>query len=467
MLLEATTGCSHRCQMCTAHSPRLSRPTPAQNMPFDQIERLLTEAAGLGVEEVWLAGRGEPLIHPQAMEILELIGSLGMQGEVTTNGQPLREELLDRLCGVGLRQLSISIDSGRAETYARVHQAPAADRARLLGVIQQLAQRGKVRPKLLVSMVLTKLNRAEILELVRDAIEAGVDGVVIGGMRPVPFDSSDLALEEQEWALIRDDLARAAEMTRQVGVELWTDSIPSGGQPSAEAWPYQEMACFIGHTFSVVDVQGIVHGCCTCQNRLGDLTGSSFAQVWRGRSYQLYRKLLRELPSSGLTPPRCDCRYGCGHIGENQALQQAFAFSFPRSVPETDFVTRLELARAVGRTLFASAAEGSAEEFADLGSGDVPGEARRHAANLRRLGVILGTGSLGGKPLFDPRRLVSREEAAEVLRRALVASGHTPAQAGELAAAACEGPPRPDDVLTKRDLGDWLAALSSRTNARL
>jgi hypothetical protein len=89
---------------------------------------------------------------------------------------------------------------------------------------------------------------------------------VVGGMRPVPFDSTDLALSEEDWARVREDLAKAGELAAEAGVELRTDNIRPAERPRSEAWPYEKMACFIGHIFTVIDVHGNVDGCCTCQN---------------------------------------------------------------------------------------------------------------------------------------------------------------------------------------------------------
>lgn len=476
LLLEPTTGCNHRCVMCWDHSPRLARPTGARHMPFDRVSSLLREMAGMGTEEVWLAGRGEPLVHPRAAEILQLIGSLGMRSIITTNGGLLTEELADRLCGWGLQQLSVSIDSATPETYHQVHGGAPADRARILSLIRRLAGGADCKPRLLVSMVLSQLNFRELLALVREAIEAGATGVVIGGMRPVPFDSADLALSDDDWARVRDDLAEAREMTRQAGVDLATDNIrPAAGrrlreacvggvhEPRPQDWPYADMACFIGHLFTVVDVDGVVHGCCTCQNRLGSLEAGPFRSIWWSRQYQLYRRVLRGLPSTGLTPPRCECRYGCGHVPENAQLQRELSFRFrgaaeggPREA--CDFATRMDVADALcaqlGDILPAKQRE---FPFADLSAAG----ALDAASRLRQSGVMGGIGSMDGISLFEPERMVAREEFEEIALRALVASGIEGGTARSLIARARAGAGHPAEPLGKRDMARWLSQVAA------
>jgi len=463
VLLEPTTGCNHRCIMCWDHSPRLARPTPGRHMPFERVRSLLYEMAEMGTEEVWLAGRGEPLVHPKAMEVLQLIGSLGMRSIITTNGGPLTEEVADRLCEWGLQQLSISIDSGTPETYAKVHSAAPEERARILGLIRRLSKRGEGRPRLLVSMVLSQWNFRELPDLVRDAVEAGATGIVVGGMRPVPFDSGDLALSDEDWARVREDLDMAREMAGAAGVDLATDNIRAAERPRAEAWPYGEMACFIGHLFTVVDVEGSVHGCCTCQNKLGSLEEASFREIWRSRPYRMFRGILREMPSTGLTPPRCECRHGCGHVPENAQLQRELGFRFPAEGRETEFATREEVAAALCRYLDAML-PGPKREFAFA---DVEGrEATEAASRLRGVGIMGGIGSMDGVSLFEPQRLVARGEFEEILKRALTASGVEQERAEGSIVEARAGEGHPAEPLVKRDMDRWLGRLGEKLRAK-
>jgi MoaA/NifB/PqqE/SkfB family radical SAM enzyme len=459
LLLEPTTGCNHQCIMCWDHSPRLARPTGARHMPFERVSALLREMAELGAEEVWLAGRGEPLVHPRAPDILQLIGALGMRSIITTNAGRLTEELADKLCEWNLQQLSISIDSGTPETYQQVHGGAPGDRERILRLIKHLARRADHKPRLLVSMVLSHLNFRELLTLVRDAIDAGATGIVVGGMRPVPFDLTGLSLSDDDWAQVRADLARAVEMTRQAGVDLAVDNIRPVGKPRSESWPYERMACFIGHLFAVIDVDGVVHGCCTCQNRLGSLDDASFRGIWWSPQYRRYRQVLREMPSSGLTPPRCECRHGCGHVPENAQLQRELGFRFPGAAPPSQFATRLQVAEAVCRRLDRLLPAKSR----DFTFADVTDPRRLEATGrLRQAGIMSGIGSMDGVSLFEPQRMVAREEFADILRRALAAFGLPRDRADDCIATSRVGAGHAAGPLLRADMEQWLSGLVAR-----
>jgi MoaA/NifB/PqqE/SkfB family radical SAM enzyme len=426
-------------------------------MPFERVANLLRDMAAMGTEEVWLAGRGEPLLHPKSKDILKLIGDLGMRSIITTNAAVLTDELADQLCDWNLQQLSISIDSGTPETYANVHGGPPEDRARILRLLRYLSQRQGRKPRLLVSMVFSHANFRELLPFVQDAIDAGVSGIVVGGMRPVPFDSTDLALSEEDWARVRADLKKARELTQAAGIDLTVDNVRTEERPRAGSWPYADMGCFIGHLFTVIDVHGDVHGCCTCQNKLGSLDQAPSQDVWHSRPYCQYRRILREMPSTGVTPPRCECRHGCGHIPENARLQQGLGFTFPESLPHSEFATRLDVAQAVCRH-FDSILPPLARDyrFADL-----PSEHEQTASRMRQIGAMAGTGSMDGVSLFEPDRLVAREEFEILLGTVLVASGIGPDRADSAIGETRTGTADRAESIAKQDMHSWLSRLQS------
>jgi len=103
-----TTACNYRCLMCTDHGPLIPESTPAKVMPWDTVERLLRDAAAMGAEQAWFAGRGEPLLYPEAVAMVSLASSLGLQAAITTNGSKLTEALAQELCEAGLSLEAVS-----------------------------------------------------------------------------------------------------------------------------------------------------------------------------------------------------------------------------------------------------------------------------------------------------------------------------------------------------------------------
>ncbi len=328
VLLEATTACNYRCLMCTDHGPLAGREVPAKVMPWGHIEPLLRELASLGGEEVWLAGRGEPLCHPQVGEMVALTASLGMKSMITTNGGLLTDTLADELCDAGVYQLSFSLNSGSPETYAAVHGAAAGERARLLALMRRISQRPQP-PLLLASLVLLQQNSGELLPFVRDAIAAGVVGIEVLGLRFADLFPT-LALES--WDRVRADLAEAQAFAQQAGVVLQTSNVPAAKGEEAPPGPsHWTLGCFVGHLFTRIDVDGVLHGCCSCENLLASLHEGSFAQAWWSRPYQKFREAGRRMAERGAAPPACNCA-DCGNGMDNAVAfrEQGFRTLPPR-----------------------------------------------------------------------------------------------------------------------------------------
>lgn len=452
LLLEPTTSCNYHCLMCTDHSPLLDSHVAAQVMPWEQIERLLRDAAAMGAEEIWLAGRGEPLLHPRITEIVALAASLGMHSMITTNGGRLSEGLADQLCDAGLSQLSVSINSGSPNTYARVHGVPSEERTRILSAMRRVSARPRP-PALFASMVILKPNLAELLDFVKDGISAGADALDLLGVRhPGAFPT--LALDEEDWDQVRRDLAPATAMAREAGVELRMSGIPAKGEGTHAGPSHWTLGCFVGYLFLRIEANGNVHGCCSCENRLGSLAETSFAEVWGSRLYRRFRRECRAMPATGLMPASCACDY-CGNAMDNVVAHGELGFRPVRGGREDGVATRLDLARIVWRGLGALLPrDGDAPGYADL-TREEAGRAWAGVVGLQSAGVMTGApGAPGGLRQFWPCRPVAQAEAAEVLRRCLATLGVPPDRCDELISS---GAPKTRglDALLKSELERW------------
>ena len=99
-----TRRCNLACSYCNEYDA-VSDPVPTAEM-LRRVDRL----AELGTLSVTLSG-GEPLLHPEAEEIVRRIRSHGMVAGLITNGYLLGEERIRRLNRAGLDHLQISIDN--------------------------------------------------------------------------------------------------------------------------------------------------------------------------------------------------------------------------------------------------------------------------------------------------------------------------------------------------------------------
>ena len=107
MYLEITTCCNLSCSFC----PGTKRPAA-----FLSPENFRTLAAKLRPygEYLYLHVMGEPLLHPQLPQLLEICRALGFRATLTTNGTLLPKKQGALLCAPALRKVSVSLHSFEA-----------------------------------------------------------------------------------------------------------------------------------------------------------------------------------------------------------------------------------------------------------------------------------------------------------------------------------------------------------------
>lgn len=111
--LELTTACNLRCRHCY----RESDSTQSDFFPIAELLKILAELKSLGLRTVELTG-GEPLLHPNFLEILSFCADKFSLVGVLSNGTILGKEVFEIYQSLGDRLiLSISLDGPDAESH--------------------------------------------------------------------------------------------------------------------------------------------------------------------------------------------------------------------------------------------------------------------------------------------------------------------------------------------------------------
>jgi len=133
--VEPTTGCNLSCRTCVRHS--WDEPTGFMEMEsYRALIRGLSQVPSLNRVSFW--GFGEPLLHPDIVEMVSLAKGLGASTDLITNGLLLTRELAERLVEAGLDRLTVSIDGVSTRGNADVRSG--ADLNAVLRNIEQLQQ---------------------------------------------------------------------------------------------------------------------------------------------------------------------------------------------------------------------------------------------------------------------------------------------------------------------------------------
>ena len=186
--LSVTDRCDFRCVYCMGEEmtflPR------EQVLTLEELEWLGRAFIGLGVTKIRLTG-GEPLVRSNILQLFKNLGKLPDLNELvlTTNGsqlvkmaQPLRE--------AGLKRINISLDTLKPERFQRITQFNKLEA--VLQGINAAIQVGFHRIKL-NAVILKNRNHDEVIDLVRFAIEHGIDISFIEEMPLGTINSHDRA----------------------------------------------------------------------------------------------------------------------------------------------------------------------------------------------------------------------------------------------------------------------------------
>jgi radical SAM protein with 4Fe4S-binding SPASM domain len=165
----------------------------------------MEEAAMLGVKSVMFAGTGEPLIHKRISEITRSAVASSLDVAFTTNGV-----LLERLEPVNLcTWIKISLNAGRQDTYAKVHQTHPKDWERVWNGIRDAVKR-KGTCTIGVQAVVLPENVYEMRELASMSQDAGVDYLVLK-----PYSQGTFSITHQyegvDYAQMRSELESVKE----------------------------------------------------------------------------------------------------------------------------------------------------------------------------------------------------------------------------------------------------------------
>jgi len=177
MEISPSGACNHRCTFCAKDYIGY----PARLLDTGTLLQCLFESAAGGVRSIMYGGEGEPLLHPDIVEIIRRTRSTGIDVALNTNGVHLVPTVSERILPE-LSWLRVSINAGSPETYAAIHSTNAADFETVLENIRYAAQFKKksgCNCTLGTQALLLPENATELVLLAELVREAGADYLVI------------------------------------------------------------------------------------------------------------------------------------------------------------------------------------------------------------------------------------------------------------------------------------------------
>lgn len=302
--------CNFRCVMCEEHSKHnLQRRTQEKRrMPIALIEKIIAEAAAMGLQEVIPSTMGEPLLYDDFERILELCQHYQVKLNLTTNGSFPKHNGKGGVAYWASRIVPVTSDvkfswnGAQAETQEKIMFG-----ARWDDVLSNLKHFIQVRDthatqaghycRVTFQLTFLEWNLAELPDIVKLAAQLGVDRVKGHHLWAHFPDIEPLSMRRNAEAIARwnqtvEAMQTAAEQYRLPnGNQVLLDNIyPLDTTATQNLAPHGECP-FLGQE-AWVNTEGRFDPCCApdAQRRsLGDfgyLHRHSLADIWHSEAYQ-------------------------------------------------------------------------------------------------------------------------------------------------------------------------------------
>jgi len=194
-----TEGCNCKCRHCWI-TPKYEVGGKGKwpYLALTEFKKIVKQGLKLGLQSVKLTG-GEPLIHPDILEILAYIEKTNLRLIVETNGLACTPEIAAAIKRCTNPFVSISLDGANPETHNWVRGVDNAYKQAIDGVYN-LVQVG-IHPQLIMSLV--KRNKDQMERLVYIAGRIGAGSVKFNMVAPIMDRGTQLA-EDNETLTIEE-----------------------------------------------------------------------------------------------------------------------------------------------------------------------------------------------------------------------------------------------------------------------
>ncbi|HSA59117.1 MAG TPA: GTP 3',8-cyclase MoaA [bacterium] len=168
--LSLTDLCNIRCHYCLPPEG-ISKAHRSEILSFEEIERLVSLLAGLGIRRVRLTG-GEPLVRQGLPELVRRLKAIGGLEEVllTTNAL-LLAPIAKALREAGLTQINIHLDTLKPKRFRQITRLGEIERV-FEGI--EAARREGFSPIKLNAVVQRGINDGEVTDLLEYAARQGL-----------------------------------------------------------------------------------------------------------------------------------------------------------------------------------------------------------------------------------------------------------------------------------------------------
>ena len=313
-----TEACDQRCRHCYIYS--LGSRAEFMQMSMEDMRKVLnnieTFCIKAGMEPYLYITGGDPILHPDFWELMELLRTKGIRIAILGNPFHLTPEVCRRLRDCGCVKYQLSLD-GLRDTHDRIRQKGSYDAT--LSAVPMLREAGI---DVAIMSTVSKWNVEEIPDLVDEVVASGADIFAFARYCPSRQDR-DSTCDPQEYRRMMDRCWKKFSEHRDSGTcfnlkdHLWTLYRYEIGDFDPSDYPDDEYVydgCNCGNSHLTILSDGSVYACRRMESRVGNALEDDLYDLFTGPRMDEYRVYERFERCSGCRLLRF-CR-GCPAVAK-------------------------------------------------------------------------------------------------------------------------------------------------------
>jgi radical SAM protein with 4Fe4S-binding SPASM domain len=249
--------CNARCPNCPYTNSRIRQDYEDRPIMREDTFKIIAEECGPYGAWLRISGGGEPMLHPQAVELLEYAKARGTKVGLITNGSKFNAENSQRLLEAGVDMIEFSVDAADPETYARVRRGLNWERL-VKNVKRMVEMRNRLKSP--TKIIASGINQEDV----------------------------DIDVVAEFWGNIVDNFQKRKYLT-------WAINDPDkSADPTPYLPPENRVPCpFIFERLNI-DSRGKVMVCgfdIAAVTDMGNIHDRSIKEIWHGEGFAYYRRM--------------------------------------------------------------------------------------------------------------------------------------------------------------------------------
>lgn len=288
LFFELTDACNMNCLHCGSHAS----PKNKRFLDTGLVKKVLDEVANeYDTENILVCfSGGEPLLHPDFLELISYASNKGFCAGMTSNGTLITEEIAKKLADAGLKSVSISIDGTKESHDWFRGQKGAYDRA--ITGIKNLLKTNEIYTQ--ITTVIHKKNIDMLDDIYGEVVKSGVHS-----WRPIGIDPIGRALEHKDLILDGNDNKKLIQYIQSMRQNKDVKIDVTYGCSHYLGVNYEHTVrdfyylCVAGIMNASILCNGDIYGCMDIERRkeliAGNVYKDSFIDVWKN-GFKQYRQ---------------------------------------------------------------------------------------------------------------------------------------------------------------------------------